>query len=172
MVNDARALKHVESELRSIVRERDAATAQPTTHWQTGWHKLLHNAEGGRTPFQFQKDLVQQMVDRDGSPNRTQGQFLSLEVGLGKTVTGMLYALQHLASTPNHGMQRIVWITKRAIVDTTVGELQRWGQGPIAAVKSGAGGLDDPYAAQQVGSSCSPSRRSRAPAPRKPSPPS
>ena len=138
VVNDARALKHVESELRSIVRERDAATAQPTTHWQTGWHKLLHNAEGGRTPFQFQKDLVQQMVDRDGSPNRTQGQFLSLEVGLGKTVTGMLYALQHLASTPNHGMQRIVWITKRAIVDTTVGELQRWGQGPIAAVKSGA----------------------------------
>ena len=136
VVNDARALKHVESELRSIVRERDAATAQPTTHWQTGWHKLLHNAEGGRTPFQFQKDLVQQMVDRDGSPNRTQGQFLSLEVGLGKTVTGMLYALQHLASTPNHGMQRIVWITKRAIVDTTVGELQRWGQGPIAAYKS------------------------------------
>lgn len=136
VVNDARALKHVESELRSIVRERDAATAQPTTHWQTGWHKLLHNAEGGRTPFQFQKDLVQQMVDRDGSPNRTQGQFLSLEVGLGKTVTGMLYALQHLASTPNHGMQRIVWITKRAIVDTTVGELQRWGQAPVAAYKS------------------------------------
>jgi len=136
VVNDARALKHVESELRSIVRERDAATAQPTTHWQTGWHKLLHNAEGGRTPFQFQKDLVQQMVDRDGSPNRTQGQFLSLDVGLGKTVTGMLYALQHLASTPNHGMQRIVWITKRAIVDTTVGELQRWGQAPVAAYKS------------------------------------
>jgi hypothetical protein len=136
VVNDARALKHVESELRSIVRERDAATAQPTTHWQTGWHKLLHNAEGGRTPFQFQKDLVQQMVDRDGSPNRTQGQFLSLEVGLGKTVTGMLYALQHLASTPNHGMQRIVWITKRAIVDTTVGELQRWGQAPVSAYKS------------------------------------
>ena len=140
VVNDARALKYVESQLRSIVRERDAPNAandaQSATHWQTRWHKLLHNAEGGRTPFQFQKDLVQQMVDRDGSPNRTQGQFLSLEVGLGKTVTGMLYALQHLASTPNHGMQRIVWITKRAIVDTTVGELLRWRQSPIAAYKS------------------------------------
>jgi len=142
VVNDARALKHIESELRSIVRARDAATgpndAQSVAHWQTCWHKLLHDAVGGRTPFQFQKDLVQQMVDRDASPNRTQGQFLSLEVGLGKTVTGMLYALQHLASTPNHGIQRIVWVTKRAIVDTTVGELQRWKQGPIAAVKSGA----------------------------------
>jgi len=143
VVNDARALKHVESQLRGIVRERDAANAVNAAndaysawHWQTRWHKLLHNAEGGRTPFQFQKDLVQQMVDRDGSPNRTQGQFLSLEVGLGKTVTGMLYALQHLASTPNHGMQRIVWITKRAIVDTTVGELQRWGQSRIVAYKS------------------------------------
>ena len=133
VVNDARALKHIESELRAIVRARDAATGPndahaATTYWQTCWHKLLHDAEGGRTPFQFQKDLVQQMVDRDASPNRTQGQFLSLEVGLGKTVTGMLYALQHLASTPNHGIQRIVWITKRAIVHTTVGELQRWGQ--------------------------------------------
>ncbi len=140
VVNDARALKYIESQLRSIVRERDAANAandaQSAARWQTRWHKLLHNAEGGRTPFQFQKDLVQQMVDRDASPNRTQGQFLSLEVGLGKTVTGMLYALQNLASTPNHGMQRIVWITKRAIVDTTVGELQRWGQAPIHAYKS------------------------------------
>ena len=142
VVNDARALKHIESELHAIVRARDAASvpndAQSVAHWQTSWHKLLHDAVGGRRPFQFQKDLVQQMVDRDASPNRTQGQFLSLEVGLGKTVTGMLYALQYLASTPNHGIQRIVWITKRAIVDTTVGELQRWKQGPIAAVKSGA----------------------------------
>jgi hypothetical protein len=143
VVNDARALKHVESELRSIVRERDASIADndariPTLFFQVSRGLLLHNAEGGRTPFQFQKDLVQQMVDRDASPNRTQGQFLSLEVGLGKTVTGMLYALEHLVSTPNHGMQRIVWVTKRAIVDTTVGELQRWRQGPIAAVKSGA----------------------------------
>ena len=140
VVNDARALKYVESQLRSIVRERDTANAandaQSAAHWQTRWHKLLHDAAGGRTPFQFQKDLVQQMVDRDASPNRTQGQFLSLEVGLGKTVTGMLYALQHLASTPNHGIQRIVWVTKRAIVDTTVGELQRWGQAPIAAYPS------------------------------------
>lgn len=146
VVNDARALKYVESELRGIVRERDTANAanaanaandaQSAAHWQTRWHKLLHDAAGGRAPFQFQKDLVQQMVDRDASPNRTQGQFLSLEVGLGKTVTGMLYALQHLASTPNHGIQRIVWVTKRAIVDTTVGELQRWGQAPIAAYPS------------------------------------
>lgn len=142
VVNDARALKHVESVLRSLVRARDVAQglgASENGSWATRRAKLLHDAvnRDGQPvhPFGFQKDLVAQMVDRDGSPNRTQGQFLSLEVGLGKTVTGMLYSLEYLASTPNHGIKRIVWITKEKIVDTTVGELQRWVQTPIAGVK-------------------------------------
>ena len=142
VVNDARALKHVESVLRSLVRARDVEAglgASENGSWATRRAKLLHDAvnRDGQPvhPFGFQKDLVAQMVDRDGSPNRTQGQFLSLEVGLGKTVTGMLYALEYLASTPNHGIKRIVWITKEKIVDTTVGELQRWVQTPIAGVK-------------------------------------
>jgi hypothetical protein len=142
VVNDARALKHVESVLRSLVRARDVAQglgASENGSWATRRSTLLHgtvNRDGQPVhPYGFQKDLVAQMVDRDGSPNRTQGQFLSLEVGLGKTVTGMLYALEYLASTPNHGIKRIVWVTKEKIVDTTVGELQRWVQTSIVGVK-------------------------------------
>jgi len=142
VVNDARALKHVESVLRSLVRARDVAAglgASENAQWETRRQKLLNDAVDRDSqpvhPFGFQQDLVAQMVDRDGSPNRTQGQFLSLEVGLGKTVTGMLYALEYLASTPNHGIKRIVWVTKRKIVDTTVGELKRWVQAPVVGVK-------------------------------------
>ena len=142
VVNDARALKCVEAMLRSLVRARDVAAglgASENAQWETRRQKLLNDAvnRDGQPvhPFGFQQDLVAQMVDRDGSPNRTQGQFLSLEVGLGKTVTGMLYALEYLASTPNHGIKRIVWVTKRKIVDTTVGELKRWVQAPVVGVK-------------------------------------
>ena len=142
VVNDARALKHVESVLRGLVRARDVAAglgASENAQWETRRLKLLNDAvnRDGQPvhPFGFQLDLVAQMLDRDYSPNRTQGQFLSLEVGLGKTVTGMLYALEYLASTPNHGIKRIVWVTKRKIVDTTVGELKRWVQAPVVGVK-------------------------------------
>jgi superfamily II DNA or RNA helicase len=139
VVNDARALKHVESVLRSLVRARDEQDVSENGTWETRRLKLLNVAVDSNDqtvhPFGFQKDLVTQMVDRDSGPNRTQGQFLSLEVGLGKTVTGMLYALEYLSSVSNHGIQRIVWITKEKIVDTTVGELQRWGQDPVGVKK-------------------------------------
>jgi len=158
VVNDARALKHVETVLRRLVAERDAAMRTagpadaaaapapevPNDEWLRRRGKLLRGKinpqtfepevdefDRRKTLDTYQRDLVAQMIDRDASNYRTQGQYLSLEVGLGKTVIGLLYALEYLSTTPNHGIERVIWITKRDIVSTTSRELSAWGQPPV-----------------------------------------
>lgn len=130
-VPDARLLRLVEKHLQSLVVRNVQSPQQQrfleqADRVETGWDQ-----EGARRPFDYQTALVTSMLKRDrGAIVRTQGHFVSLDTGLGKSFVGLYYALRHAADIG--GIDRIIWVAPVAVLETIMQEAQDWG---IEAVK-------------------------------------
>ena len=73
-------------------------------------------------PMEHQRAVIDTMRASDDGREATRGHMLQLDVGLGKTVIGMLYALKH-AQQPGSGIRRIIWATKSSLLEDTYKEL-------------------------------------------------
>jgi hypothetical protein len=84
-----------------------------------------------------QRTIIDTMKARDVGREATRGHMLQLDVGLGKTVIGMLYALEY-AKEPASGIRRIIWATKSSLLEDAYKELtsqDRTLRLPTASVK-------------------------------------
>ena len=130
-IGDARLLRAVEQ----IVAHHLAANPDPA--WAAAFaatRDALKASFGtpaieGREPFEYQTALVQKMLHRDATAVvKPRGHFVSLDTGLGKSITAALYMLEYGALYGNAA--RVVWFTPKNVVDTALKELQTtWGLG-------------------------------------------
>ena len=135
-VPDARALRCVEVALRSAVYRHaadgdgDGDAAAMEQSGSAAHFRRLYNEMEQRwrrepkvwKPMAHQRTVIDTMRASDGGREATRGHMLQLDVGLGKTVIGMLYALEH-AQQPGSGIRRIIWATKSDLLQDTYNEL-------------------------------------------------
>ena len=128
-VEDARLLRLVEKEVATMVDEEVAGAGESMAHWEQVAKKMQAHWEtpGNKEPFDYQTALVNTMLRRDGEAVvKTQGHFVSLETGMGKSFVGLNYAVQYGAQ--RNGVETIVWVTPMAVIDTFVQEATlSWG---------------------------------------------
>ena len=130
-VKDSRLLRVVEM----IVADHIASNPNP--QWRSKFTTALNGlkgafgtaAIGGREPFDYQTALVNKMLARDATAVvKPRGHFVSLDTGLGKSITAALYMLEYGAAYGNAA--RVVWFTPNNVVETALAELQTtWGLG-------------------------------------------
>lgn len=130
-VVDSRLLRFVEKKLVGLI------VSEPNPAWKERFTTACDRLEasfntpavGGRSPYPYQQNLVQTMLDRDDAAVvKTPGHFVSLETGLGKSLIGVWYALSHLRTFGD--AKRIVWITPNEVVTSAYTELATtWGLG-------------------------------------------
>ena len=138
-VPDARALRCVEAAQRSAVDRHaadgegdgDAAAMEQSgsaAHFRRLYSEMTARWENGKAdpavwkPMAHQRSIIDTMRASDGGRDATRGHMLQLDVGLGKTVIGMLYALEH-AQQRGSGIRRIIWATKEKLLQDTYNEL-------------------------------------------------
>ena len=131
-VNDARVLRHVESLIKKSINDANRTAASASENQNTNRAKKIFDEvvgsfikPGARKPQPHQQLLIDEMLVRDERSMSTQGTFLSLDTGAGKTAIATLYALHYVAEHPN--CKRIVWFTKKNIADNTKIEIMAWG---------------------------------------------
>jgi hypothetical protein len=130
-VGDSRLLRVVEM----IVA--DHLASNPNPQWKATFTTALSGlkgafgtaAIGGREPFDYQTALVNKMLARDATAVvKPRGHFVSLDTGLGKSITAALYMLEYGVAYGNAA--RVVWFTPNNVVETALVELQTtWGLG-------------------------------------------
>ena len=122
-VQDARLLRLVEKELVAMVDEAAAVTGSSQKHWilVANQMKAHWQIPGNKKPFNYQTALINTMMQRDRlGVVATQGNFVSLETGAGKTLVGLNYAVRHAAA--RDGIDKIIWVTPVAVIATFVQE--------------------------------------------------
>lgn len=128
-VKDARLLRLVEKEVATMVDEAASDAGKSLAHWANVLQKMQTHWEtpGNKEPFDYQTALVNTMLRRDREAViKTQGHFVSLETGMGKSFVGLNYAVQYGAM--RNGIETIVWVTPIAVIDTFVEEATTsWG---------------------------------------------
>ena len=128
-VEDARLLRLVEKEVATMVDDAAAGAGGSMAHWAQVSQKMRKHWEtpDNKEPFDYQTALVNTMLRRDGEAVvKTQGHFVSLETGMGKSFVGLNYAVQYGAQ--RNGVETIVWVTPMAVIDTFVEEATKsWG---------------------------------------------
>ena len=143
-VNDPRILKHMQSVYNAeVVAYQRAVPSAPSSGGalqanSAKFERLLEHMESFFDPSAtppvglrpHQTTIVEQMMARDEKVTATQGHFLSLDTGLGKTVIAIVYALMYLAKYGT--AERIVWITKASIAASALAEMERWHVTPTA----------------------------------------
>ena len=143
-VNDPRILKHVQSVYNAeVVTYQRTVPSAPSSGSSlqansTKFERLLEHMESFFDPSAtppiglrpHQTTIVEQMMARDEKVTATQGHFLSLDTGLGKTVIALMYALMYLSKYGT--AERIVWITKANIAASALAEMERWHVTPTA----------------------------------------
>lgn len=118
IVPDARLLRLVEKQLVELVKEA-AAVPEANSKWvglalamQTHWEQ-----PGNKEPFDYQTALVNTMLNRDREAIiKTQGHFVSLETGMGKSFVGLNYSVRYAAEM--HGVDKILWVTPKKVIET------------------------------------------------------
>lgn len=152
-VPDARALRCVEAALRSAVDRHaadggcdgdgDAAAMEQSgsaayfRRLYTDMNKRWDQDSTAWKPMAHQRTIVDTMQAKDTGREPTRGHMLQLDVGLGKTVIGMLYALEY-AKERGSGIRRIIWATKSSLLQDAKTELtspDRTLRLPAASVK-------------------------------------
>lgn len=125
-VPDARLLRLVENHLHSLVVSNVQSPQQQLFLKQADDVEAMWENEGARNPFDYQTALVTSMLKRDRDAIvRTQGHFVSLDTGLGKSFVGLYYALRHAADIG--GVDRIIWVTPVQVIATIEQEAADWG---------------------------------------------
>lgn len=125
-VPDARLLRLVEKHLQSLVLSNVQSPQQQRFLEQADAVETKWDDEDARKPFDYQTALVTSMLKRDRSAIvRTQGHFVSLDTGLGKSFVGLYYALRHAADIG--GVNRIIWVAPVAVIETIMQEARDWG---------------------------------------------
>jgi hypothetical protein len=125
-VPDARLLRLVEKHLQSLVVNNVQSPQQQRFLEQADRVEARWDQEDARTPFAYQTALVTSMLKRDrGAIVRTQGHFVSLDTGLGKSFVGLYYALRHAADIG--GVDRVIWVAPVAVIETIMQEARDWG---------------------------------------------
>ena len=125
-VPDARLLRLVEHHLNSLVVSNVQSPQQQIFLKQADDVESKWEDEGARNPFDYQTALVTRMLKRDRDAIvRTQGHFVSLDTGLGKSFVGLYYALRHAADIG--GVDRIIWVTPVQVIATIEQEAADWG---------------------------------------------
>lgn len=122
-VQDARLLRLVEKELVAMVEEAAAVTGPSKQHWIRVVNQMQAHWQipGNKKPFNYQTALINTMMQRDRlGVVGTQGNFVSLETGAGKTLVGLNYAVRHAAA--RDGIDKIIWVTPMAVIETFVQE--------------------------------------------------
>ena len=130
-VKDSRLLRVVEI----IVANHIASNPNPQwgETFMAAWNELkgaFGTARiGGREPFDYQTALVKKMLARDETAVvKPRGHFVSLDTGLGKSITAALYMLEYGAKYGNAA--RVLWFTPNNVVETALVELRTtWGLG-------------------------------------------
>ena len=130
-VSDSRLLRVVEM----IVA--DHLASNPNREWKAKFTTALSHLKssfgteriGGLEPFDYQTALVKKMLARDATAVvKPRGHFVSLDTGLGKSITAALYMLEYGAKYGNGA--RVIWFTPNNVVETALVELQTtWGLG-------------------------------------------
>jgi hypothetical protein len=130
-VGDSRLLRVVEMVV------ADHLASDPNPGWGAKFATVLGSLRGafgtaaieGREPFDYQTALVNKMLARDATAVvKPRGHFVSLDTGLGKSITAALYMLEYGAKYGN--AERVVWFTPNNVVETALVELQTtWGLG-------------------------------------------
>jgi hypothetical protein len=115
----------------------DHLASNPNPQWKATFTTALSGLKGafgtaaiaGREPFDYQTALVNKMLARDATAVvKPRGHFVSLDTGLGKSITAALYMLEYGATYGNAA--RVVWFTPNNVVETALVELQTtWGLG-------------------------------------------
>ena len=125
-VPDARLLRMVEKHLQSLVVNNGQTRQQQSFQQQVARVEALWDEEGARKPYEYQLALVNNMLKRDRSAIvPTQGHFVSLDTGLGKSFVGLYYALSHAADIGN--VARIIWVAPKEVLETIAKEATDWG---------------------------------------------
>lgn len=125
-VPDARLLRLVEKHLQSLILTNVQSPQQQRFLEQADKLEASWDQEGARRPFDYQTALVTSMLKRDRSAIvRTQGHFVSLDTGLGKSFVGLYYALRHAADIG--GVERVIWVAPVAVIETIMQEARDWG---------------------------------------------
>lgn len=125
-VPDARLLRLVEKHLQSLVVTNVQSPQQQRFLEQADRVETSWDQEGARKPFEYQTALVNSMLKRDREAIvRTQGHFVSLDTGLGKSFVGLYYALRHAADIG--GVDRVIWVAPVQVIETILKEARDWG---------------------------------------------
>lgn len=137
-VVDSRLLRNVEM----IVAAHIAS--DPLPEWKRKFEDAYAQLERkfgtdeiqGREPFDYQLALVRKMLDRDqNAVVKPRGHFVSLDTGLGKTITAAMYILKYGAIYGN--ASTVIWFTPQKVLGTVVTELSKtWGLGEHVGVIS------------------------------------
>jgi len=130
-IGDSRLLRVVEMVV------ADHIASNPNPQWGATFTTALNDlkgafgtaAIGGREPFDYQTALVNKMLARDATAVvKPRGHFVSLDTGLGKSITAALYMIEY--GSKYGSAARVVWFTPNNVVETALVELQTtWGLG-------------------------------------------
>ena len=142
-IPDPNVLRIVEGWVHSLVEEAPtprqvALRAENMAFWRTQLQRIDGAmSSSGAALMDYQRDVLAKMQERDQRAVPEAGHFVALDVGMGKTLLGIYYLVQHLAATGCGG--QILWFTDRAVVDSHRRELAiKWGLQNVA-VLNGAG---------------------------------
>lgn len=131
-VRDARVLRCVERALRAAIVDSGTDEAKEANRarfrgavdvMQARWEAAEVSSDAAVwRPMPHQHELVDKMRERDAEAVKvTQGHFLQLETGMGKTVIGALYALRYAVASGD--AKTIIWATTTKLMESTFNEL-------------------------------------------------
>jgi len=129
-VPDARLLRLVEKHLQSLVMRNVQNPQQQIFQEQVATVEARWEEDGARQPYEYQIALVNNMLKRDRNAIvPTQGHFVSLDTGLGKSFVGLYYALSYASYIGN--VTRIIWVAPKEVLETIQKEAVDWGIGVV-----------------------------------------
>ena len=127
-VADARLLRALEQWIADYLLATGEARADGASGELGALHKVLFDSferEGADKPREHQMKLYEQLrMKRANAAVRTGGDFISLDTGLGKSLIAIMHSLQY--AQDDRRIQRVIWVTKAAIVPTLENEIKRW----------------------------------------------
>ena len=142
-VVEPNVLRVVEGWVHAVVFEPNDDDARITRRNARRWHRIGATVQETLDArdcalMDYQTDVITAMQTRDmETAVPVTGHFVALDVGMGKTLVGLMYLSTYLAETGCG--DKILWFTDRAVVESHKQELGvKWGVPNVRIVKSAA----------------------------------